>query len=293
LRESCAAETENLEQGAHEFTFSPTRRPQGISGVLASPHELSPGRGANALIVANALIPVLARTGMYSSFSLRGETYGQNALSFDYFQLVTLPVLARAGLHVGVELMQAGFGRESRGEIALDVEPSALTPIVWSERGDLMDCRAVISHSQIPVQTVHRGAAHLTNLAKGAKLGMEIDVQAVASDVPGIYITLFARFERGMGGATIMGLKGVRVESLAQGLFEDFWYWLRSNATVDSHLADQVLLTLCQAEGDSHFTVSQVTKRFLTTVWVVKQFMPIPITVKGKEGEKGTVTIRR
>ncbi len=293
LRTSCAAKTVGMEQGSHEFEFSPTRRPQGLTTPLSSSAEMSPGRGANALIVANSLIPVLARSGTYSTLSLQGETYGHKALSFDYFSSVTAPALLKAGVYVSLEQFKAGFGRESRGTIMLDVEPSVMAPLAWAERGDLLDCHAILSHSDVPPATLQRGVAHLGNLAKAAKLDCEIEVQGVDSDEPGLFLTLFARFERGMGGATMMGAKGVRIETHAQGLFEDFFGWIRSGATVDSHLADQILPSLCLAEGDSHFTVPIITKRFLTTVWVVKQFMPIPITVKGKEGERGSVTIRR
>jgi RNA 3'-terminal phosphate cyclase (ATP) len=68
---------------------------------------------------------------------------------------------------------------------------------------------------------------------------------------------------------------------------------MSSNATVDPFLADQILLTAVFAEGETNFKVSRLTQRLLTTIWVVKQFAPIHITVRGSEGSPGQVTIRR
>lgn len=293
LQESVGAQTEGLELGSHELAFTPLHRARGISGVLAPPGIVPGGRRPNALVVLNSLLPVLARSGMYSTLSVEGETYGNHSLSYDYFREVCLTAYQRLGLHAFVELERAAFGRESKGVIAADVEPSALHPIVWPERGSLQECRAVFAYSQLSPQIAQRGAAHLSNLARAARLDIEIDAIGVDAEEPGIFLTIHARYERGFGGATMMGAKGVRVESLSQSVMEDFLYWLRSNATMDSHLADQLLVALALADGESTFSVSQLTKRFLTSIWVVKQFAPIRITVKGKEGDRGTVTISR
>jgi RNA 3'-terminal phosphate cyclase (ATP) len=80
---------------------------------------------------------------------------------------------------------------------------------------------------------------------------------------------------------------------LAQGAFEELFAWLRSDATVDPYLTDHLLLPAVLAEEPSTWKVSRLTKRFLTMVWVVKQFTPIHITVRGTEDGPGTVTIRR
>jgi RNA 3'-terminal phosphate cyclase (ATP) len=68
---------------------------------------------------------------------------------------------------------------------------------------------------------------------------------------------------------------------------------MSSNATVDSFLADQLLLPLVLAETPSVFTVPKLTQRLMTSIWVVKQFAPIHITVRGTENAPGTITIQK
>jgi RNA 3'-terminal phosphate cyclase (ATP) len=88
-----------------------------------------------------------------------------------------------------------------------------------------------------------------------------------------------------------MGAKGVRVESVAQSAFESFLQWHSTEACVDPYLADQVLVAAALAGGKSTYSTSLITQRLLTTIWVVKQFLPIHITVRGQESGPGTVTI--
>jgi RNA 3'-terminal phosphate cyclase (ATP) len=293
LAKSCGAEVTGAEHGSQTISFLPTRSCGGLKDALDVNSNDQPNRVPNANVLLNALLPILARSGVYSHVSLSGETYGAHSLCFDYFSNVTLGAQRRFGLYAFPEQTVAGFGREGGGEVSLEVEPSALAAIDWSKRGDLIAARAVIAIGELPMTVAHRGLAHLTNLGINAKIPFEVDIVGVDSRKSGVCITTWVEYQNGIGGATAMGAKGVRIEAVAQAAFEDTLEWVRSGCSVDAYLADQILPTAVFAEGETTFTVSRLTKRFLTIVWVVKQFLPIHITVKGSEGEPGEVTIRR
>lgn len=293
LGKSCSAEMTGAEVGSTSISFLPTRRPKGLNENLDLPEDEAHRRGASAPVVLNALVPVLARTGMYSSVSLSGETYGNRSLSFDYFQSVTMPALHKMGLYAFPDQELAGFGRESRGRVTMDVEPSALQAADLSARGKLIGCRAIVTTAELPVTISQRAIAHLGKMAENAKVPLEIEANPVDSRAAGAFITAWAIYEGGMGGATAMGQRGLRVEALAQAAFEGMLDWMATDATVDPFLADQLLITACLAEGETVFRTSRLTTRFLTSIWVIKQFLPIHITVRGSEDKAGTVTIKR
>src|SRR2546423_12182928 len=69
LARSCSAETTGAEIGSNTISFLPTNRPHGLHGSLDPPEDTT-RREASAPVILNALIPVLARTGMYSQVSL-------------------------------------------------------------------------------------------------------------------------------------------------------------------------------------------------------------------------------
>lgn len=293
LKLSCHAETTGIELGSTEFSFLPTRRPRALDTFIKVPDAYDGPGHANALVVINALLPVLARTGAYSFLNVEGETFGLNAIGYDSFVSSTLGAMARMGLHVEADQLETGFGRASRGTVRVEIEPSVLEGVDWSSRGEMLSARAVLTIGELSESLSDRAVSYLSKLAHAAKLDLEIDVVRVKSQTPGVHLTITGEFERAYGGSQAMGAKGLRIETVVQTGFEKFMYWLRSESTVDEYLIDQLIIAAAIADSPSTFKVQRLTQRFLTTVWVIKQFLPIHITVKGHEGDPGTVTVRR
>jgi RNA 3'-phosphate cyclase len=292
LKECTAAEVFGGTLKSERFTFIPNQKPGGINGRLSTFRNES-NRGPNVPIVLNSLLPVLARSGVYSSLSLEGETYGANSLGFDSFQNTTVEAQKALGLYSYPTQVTAGFGRESRGEIQMDVEPSHLAGVEWTDRGELLELGAVVATANLPANVGERGVSHLRALSKHAGLHLEAEHRPLESATPGCHVSVWARYEKGFGGGSAIGTRGVRIETLCQTTFSDTMQWIQSNACLDPYLADQILPTAVFAESASVITISQLTSRLLTSVWVMKQFLPIHITVKGSEGQPGIVSIRR
>ncbi|MEQ1932262.1 MAG: RNA 3'-terminal phosphate cyclase, partial [Fimbriimonadaceae bacterium] len=145
LKLSTHAETTGAELGSTEFSFLPTRAPIALNGALKVPEGLDGLSHANAPTVLNTLIPVLARTGAYSTLAMSGETYGTNALGFDSLAGPTLALYGRMGIYAIADQIEAGFGRNSSGAITLEVEPSAVNGLEWSARGELVRIQAVLA----------------------------------------------------------------------------------------------------------------------------------------------------
>lgn len=291
MQSLCKAETVGLQVGSNEFSFLPTHRPRGVDASL--PWSEQGDSGPCAPIVLNSLLAPLARGGKYATLEAEGETYGNGILTFDYFANVTLGIARRMGVYAHADLLEAGFGRGSKGLVRLEVEPSAIVGVEWTTRGRMIALRASITTANLATAVAQRAETHLANLAKHADLPIICESHEVPSKTTGAFVTVWAEFERGIGGATFMGKKGVRMEAVAQGAFDRALAWIKSETSVDEFLADQVLLLAAIADGGTSFSVPRLTGRFLSTVWVIKHFLPIRITVKGKEGEPGWITIRR
>ena len=83
------------------------------------------------------------------------------------------------------------------------------------------------------------------------------------------------------------------MELVVDQAVRNFDEWFSTEATVDLFLADQLLPIAALAEGRTVYTTPKVTRRLVTMAWVIKQFMPVHITIKGGEGYPGTVTVER
>lgn len=289
LASACGAEVEGGAVGSQSLTFVPTRA---LGPAIVRQERDVRGRGANSLVVLGSLLPVVARSGVYSELKVIGETYGNNTLTYDYFAHVTLGAAKRMGLYAYPKLEVSGFGRENYGEVYLEVEPSALHGVEWLSRGAMRRCQALVVTAQLPPTVGARAVSHLERLAHFSGLKMRVESIDVAGSSPGAVVTTWAEFDKGFGGVAVLGARGVRIETVAQSAFESISTFLTSEATVDAYLADQMLLLGVLAEGRTAFTVPRLTQRLLTMIWVVKQFSPIHVTVTGSEGQPGSITIQ-
>lgn len=293
LRTATNAEVIGDDIGSEEITFAPKRIARAVH-LDADIQALMAGRvPGNVVVVAQAVLPILARTGAYSTLNLFGETHNNNALSFDAFERSTLAVHRRQGLYAYPGLVDSGFGYAGRGHISLEIEPSALQPLVWESRGALLNYGAVVTSTEAPNPTVREAIAGAGQLLQ--TLGNEPDIHTheVQGKEAGISVTFFAEYETGNGTGSAVWHKGTSGTATVERAWTAFKSWLDSSATVDPYLADQILLTACLTEGRTVYTTPNVTRRLITMAYVIKQFLPIHVTVKGRESTPGTIIVER
>ncbi|MCH8978534.1 MAG: hypothetical protein IH945_04740 [Armatimonadetes bacterium] len=288
-----AARLDGAQVASMQFAFEPTRPPAPLRAAFdVHAHEKGVVPG-NALIVLTSLLPVLARAGAYSDLTVRGETHNQNTIGYDAFERSTLALMRRFGLYVAPRLVAPGFGYGGHGEVAAEVEPSSLEPVDWPARGELRSVHAVVTGGDMPEVELEKAAKRIRHLADEAGLDIESETVALASRNKGATVTVWAEFETGIGSGTAALQRGGRIEDVADNAFYRFLEWYKTDATVDAFLADQVLLVAAQTDGRTVLTVPKITRRLTTMAWVVRLFMPIHITILGRLGEPGTLTIER
>jgi RNA 3'-terminal phosphate cyclase (ATP) len=292
LQQICDADVTGLEPGSQSLLFLPKRSVKAFNGTIETERNLN-GRGSNSLIIAGTLIPLLARSGSYSEFTTTGETASNNSMSYDYFAGVVATAWRRMNLVVQCDLERAAYSREGRGECAFEVEPSSFAGISWADRGAPKLLRAVVSNSNLNITYSDRAVSHLQKLAQSCRMKIDIDTVDIESDSPGIQATVWMQYERGIGGGSELGGKTARPEQIAQTAFEKCFDWMAGEEALDPIVAEHLLLPACFADQSSEFKVSCLTARFMTMVWVIKQFSPVRIVIRGNQGGYGHVTISR
>lgn len=293
LSECVQADVEGNETESQTLTFSPRSQPRPLRLQLdVQAHEKGQTPGS-ALIIAQSLLPVLARSGGYSTLKLLGETHNNGAISYDAFECSSLAGSRAQGIYAFPALAQAGFGFAGRGEVHLDVEPSVIEPLNWSKRGTRVKAGIRLVTSQIPDDQITIVRSGLTELKGIAELDAEFEEITLKGKNPGLSLTIWEQFENGAGSASVCLGRGVAINEVAPTAVANFLKWHDTDATVDAYLADQLLVSAAFANGRTFYTTPQVTRRLVTMAWVIKQFLPIKITIMGRENEAGTVTIER
>ncbi|MEA3341685.1 MAG: RNA 3'-terminal phosphate cyclase, partial [Chloroflexota bacterium] len=234
-----------------------------------------------------------------SQLVLRGGTHAAWAPSVSYLEHVFLPILSRMGVRAEVELARWGFYPAGGGEVRVRIagREGPLSPIQLTERGELHRVWGAAAVMNLPAHIPQRMADRARNVLAEAGLEAQVEPRRLRGTGPGAGIFLFAEYapspsgERVVAGFTAYGRRGLPAERVAEAACEELLAHHRSGAPADPHLADQLVLPLALAGGDSRTVISQVSHHLLTNVWVAQQFLARELTVEGEPGSPGALVV--
>lgn len=251
--------------------------------------------GAVTLVLQTVLLPLAFAAGK-SSVVVRGGTHLPQSPPVDYLCDVWLPMLNRLGIGAEMALDAWGWFPVGKGQIraAIAGSPAAaapLAPLDLLRRGALcrVKGRAVAANlpAHIPQRMADRAAALLGTL--GARV--EIRPERVRAACPGAGIFLTAQYEQAAAGFSCLGAIGKPSEAVAEEAATLLLQHHASDAALDRHLGDQLLLPLCFARGQSRYSVEAVSRHLETMVWVVEQFDVASVFLERTALGTGTVTV--
>jgi RNA 3'-terminal phosphate cyclase (ATP) len=291
MRQSVKAHVEGDDLDSEEMIFVPTRTPRPVSETYDIGRWSQGNIPGNALMVFQSTLPVLARAGGISMFRVIGETFNPNTLTFDAFQNATLGLHAKQGLVAFAGLEKAGFGFANRGEVAVEVEPSVLTGFDWREKGKLLNVTAVLTYNGVGKDVPNRAEQGLYSLIGPLTENIDVILSEVNARSTGLFLTIVGTYEQGKTAVGVMGERNMRMEHLIKNGVNQLVEFHKSPATLDAHLADQVLVAAALSGQNTRFKTNMITQRLQTMVSTIKQFMPISITVIGRTNEPGEVSI--
>jgi RNA 3'-terminal phosphate cyclase (ATP) len=298
----CNAEVEGASLNSQELTFVPRSACQAGDYTFDVAQVAKGGSaGSVSLILQTVLLPLALAEGT-SRITLRGGTHVAWSPPFDYIKRVYLPTLARMGIQAKVNIKKWGWYPIGGGEVQVTIEglgasdrgqfphdsPSALD---LRQRGELLRVRGLSVSSNLPkhIRTRQEGAALQSLRSNG--VNARIDVVDAPAKGRGTVVFLWAEFENVRAGFTSLGELGKPAEQVAEEAAVELLEFLRSEAALDRHLADQLVLPMALSAGPSQFTTEVVTQHLLTNAWVVNRFSPGRVRIEGKEGQPGTCQI--
>ena len=290
----CGARLEGDELGSQALTFVP--------GGPARPGEYAfdvaeAARGGSAgsvsLVLQTVLLPLVLANGE-SRLTLRGGTHVPWAPPVPYLEHVFLPLLARMGGRTQVKLVRWGFYPAGGGEIQAQIaeQQGPLSSILLTERGELRRVWGTAAVMNLPAHIPQRMAARARNVLAGAGLQARVEPCRLRGAGPGAGIFLFAEYVHATAGFTTYGRKGLPAERVAESACEDLLAHYRSDTPVDPHLADQLVLPMALAKGESRIVTSQVSQHLLTNVWVMRHFLTRELSMQEKPRAQAMVIVK-
>lgn len=287
--------------GSLELQFSPkTIRTGEFTWDVAEER----GSAGSVTLILQALLPVLGLAAAPTTITLKGGTHVPLSPSVHYLKHVFLPMLGKLGMDVQLELSQAGWYPRGGGEVRVSIKPAKeLRPQRWINRGNLEGIIGWSLVSNLPLSIAERQREAALKVLRQNQLEAQVTCEELPAKGQGTCLALIANFEETLAGFDALGKPGKPAEAVGKEAAKELLEHLKTDAALDPHLADQVVIFLALAAlstlpsglapsaGPSEFTTAQVTQHLLTNVWTLQQCLPLSISVEGSEGQPGRVRI--
>ena len=264
----CDAEVDGLALKSQEIMFRPGQ-------VRSGHYDFDVGTAGSIALVLQALLPVALASGQPFSFAIRGGTDVRAAPPIDYLDQVLLPLLAKMGASVRLDIRRRGYYPRGGGDVRAEVHPCAqLRPLVLERQGKLEAVNVYAHVANLPPHVVQRMVHSACEiLSTPVHVVQKVLVQGQAYGAGG-GITLAACCENTVLGASALAEKGVPAEQLGEAAARELQTTLASGATLDRHAADQMLIYLALAKGPSRFWAPALSTHAETAMWLIGRFLP-------------------
>jgi len=274
----CGAAVSGDRIGSAELDFAPRHPPRPGSYAFDVEEIAGHGSAGSVTLILQTLAVPLALADGPSVLALRGGTHVDRSPPFDAIATSYLPMLRRMGFRIDAELGRWGWYPIGRGEILCNVsagladDAARPRPVSLSARGALrrIGGRAVAANlpAHIPQRMADRARASLGDLG----VPVHIEPLRVTAACPGAGIFLFAEYEQLTVSFAALGRPGKPSEAVADEAVAALREHDISDAAVEFHLADQLLLPLALASGISDFTTPGPSGHLRTNAWAIEQF---------------------
>lgn len=285
----CDAELEGDALDSRTLTFIPRRPPQAGHYHFDVMDVAKGGSAGSVSLILQAVLLPLALAGGNSTITLKGGTHVAWSPPIHYLQEIYLPTLAQLGVEASIELERWGWYPQGSGQVTCRVEgigtPATscpLTPFHLMERGGLRRITGFSATSNLPAHIGRRQRDRATKLLRSHGFVPEIEIVDAPSPGPGTCVFLRAEFKGAVAGFTGYGRLRKPAEKVAEEAARAFLAYQRSGGAVDRYLADQLILPLALASGESRFATGKVTDHLRTNAWLIEQFLPVEVEI-GKD----------
>ena len=288
-RKLCDANVTGAELRSKEIEFYPGK-------ITCSSFKCDVGTAGSIMLNFQTVLYPLLFGKSRTSVELRGGTHVQWSPSFHYICETFLPIIRMMGIRAGLELDRPGFypkgGGKVRGLISSIDAETDINPLQFQERGELKRIKLITYTADLPDNVPVREIAEFRKIIGYLPMKPEIIKEKGTADNPGNVLLMVLQYENGIAGFQSLAERGKRAETLAREVVRDYRMFETSGASVDEHLADQLILPCILAQGESFYTTSKITKHLTTNAEVVKMFFPeIEIKIDGEPESFGKITI--
>jgi len=263
----CDAEVEGLSVGSDTITFRPKK-------IISGNMRYDIGSAGAITLVLQVVVIVAAKGEQKCSFEILGGTDVKWSPTTEYFKHIYIPALKEIGVDVNLAVVRRGYYPKGGGLVKVEVEPAERIKSVNLLERPTAPANIISICSQIPLQVAERQLNSALKILNQHNIPVEEARAAVEPALgAGTSITIYS-VDRSKGtyvGADAVGERGKPAEQVGREAADKFLSEWSAQASVDSHLADMLVLPLSLAEDTSIYTTTRLTQHLETNLYVASK----------------------
>ena len=272
------ATTNGVHVGSREFGFEPQIRD------IAPAYAWDIGTAGSTTMLAIAVLPVLAFSPQRVSVEITGGLFQDFAPTAYHVQHALLPILRAMGVRATWEIVRPGYVPTGGGVIRLTVDPvdHTLASIRLERAGPVRRIWGIALASHLRDRNVAKRMSDAAgNVLRAAGHAASIDIVEDTSALQcGAALALFADRDGGVRiGADRAGAPGRPAERIGRDVAGRLLADLATDATVDAHVADQIIPFAAMATGNTIVRIPRRTEHIESGAWLAGEFLGAEVTV--------------
>ncbi|OPY14360.1 MAG: RNA 3'-terminal phosphate cyclase [Syntrophus sp. PtaB.Bin001] len=280
IAELCRGRLEGASLGSREIRFFPGRT------IRGGRYEWDIGTAGSTTMLVLCVLPLALYADKPSSFRITGGLFQDFAPSLYSLQYVLLPLLKSMGARIDLKIIRPGYVPKGQGQIAIDVMPlkRPLAPITLAVQGNLVEIKGIALSSLLKERRVSdRMAEECQKSLKAMGYSARIDLLYDTEENPvyeksaaqaGAALAVWARTDKGcLLGADCAGAPRRSSEFIGRKVAGMLAEALQSGATLDFHIADQIIPFAALADGRSTFVILGITDHIDSRLWLVETLL--------------------
>ena len=304
LKEICGAETNQIEIGTKELTFTPGKIKRGI-------YEIDIGTAGSITLFLQAIIlPCMFAPGKVT-LKIKGGTCGKWQASVYYLQNVLLPQLQRFVDKIELKVIKKGYYPRGGGEVQLEINPRfklneydsfaafyedltfKTAKIKLNSQGELEQIRGIVNlSSELEEKEVgERTKTAAETSLKDYQVPINIRIEYGETFSIGGEIVLWGIFSQNgkvdfdnpviLAGDELIE-RNKRSEDIGKEAAKKLRVEIESKAAVDRNLGDQ-LISFMSLLPNSEIETREISNHTKTNIYVAEHFLDVGFKVDGNQ----------
>jgi len=215
-------------------------------------------------LILQVLIPVVAISQKKLSLTIKGGTDVLWSPSMDYTQYVLKEAYSRIGINFSIKLTKRGYYPKGGGEIKLEVYPSKIKSISFSQR-KTNNLKMICTFSKISREIIIEKLKIIEKKISKTNFNVEVEIREEKAIDSGASLLLYSIDEN-----SIIGIDGL-FNKKNQNFDLDFNKFINNSTGMDENLADMLVVPASLGVKKTVFQVKEITKHLETNLFVTSK----------------------